>query len=126
VQLLRFQLVFDEIFRLIADIAFIALSVAMYRFSVKQGQRHHLYWIVPWIVDDALSLLYRISSILSFVGIWHRPPVVRAVIYFGLDIATCLNVLGLLMLYQVLRAGKLPTVEDVSDPDVWPPTPQSS
>lgn len=125
-QLLQFQLVFDQVFRFIADVGFIIVSLAMYRLAIRRGQRHHLFWIVPWLIAGCLSLFYRISSMASWAGIWHRPPAVRAVIYFGLDVATCFDLLGTIMLYQVLRAGKLPTLEEVSDPDVWPPAPKST
>jgi hypothetical protein len=29
------------------------------------------------------------------------------------------------MLFQILKAGKLPEIAEVSDPDAWPPPPGS-
>lgn len=125
-QLLRFQLEFDEVFRLLLDAAFLVLSVRMYRLVMARGQRHHRYWIVPWIIDDAISLIYRATTILSLRGFWHRTPAIRAFSYFTLDFAGCMNLVGTVMLYQILKAGKLPPIEDVADPEAWPPAPTGS
>ena len=115
---------FESNLHLVVSWVLLVATISMCVWSVQKRQRHHLYWIVPLLVNDVVETLYRTLSALSLL-----PPAKSMarllLMHICIDIADVCWALGTLALLFILKAGRLPDTASVSDPEVWPPAPGS-
>jgi len=126
-----FELLFDRLFYGVLDIVFLVLNIMAYRAVRGTRWQVHLGWIVPFIYQSALQLVYwTIWNTHSFLGL-SLPDGLYHLARICLYISDVVGVYGMVILVRTLRqmvSENWPglaeiAAEQVSDETVWPPPP---
>lgn len=123
---------FDHAFFGVADVLYLVFGLLAVGVVARTRWKFHLKWLVPVVVSNVLSLLYRTGlNAHYFLGV-HWRVTAYLWIYALLYTANVVGIYGAIVLWRTLQAvvkGELPeraTVATETEPcsDVWPPPPR--
>ena len=126
-QLSHWQLYFEHIFFFVTDVIFLALEISAFHIIRRTKWQIHTRWLIYFVVESGLALLYRVIWNTHFFTGIHLPPAAYALARTFLYMANITGICGTVVLYRTLKRMVTETAQEEMDAvaahGVWPPPP---
>jgi len=97
---------FESNLYLVLSWAILAATISLWYWAVRRKQHNHLFWIIPWFVNNAVEAVYRTLTAFHLLRSLDKSIAFLIGQHLLIDISDICMALGTFMLLHLVKSGR--------------------